>query len=454
MKDKTELIKATGAIHLQNKMTLLQRRVWNLLLRNAYEDLLDKDEHEVGLAELEDALEYSSRNRQHLKDSLEAMVGNSVKWNILHRDYGMEWGVAALLAEARIKGRVCTYQYSSTLRKLLYNPKLYARINLKIQNQFKNAHALALWELCVDCLDESTNYGESPWLNVEEFRELMGISKREYRQFKDLSKYVIKTPVEEINRLTDFNISIEYQRLGRKVVAIKFRVRRVEKLPAPNPGQRRLFPDTDTPTIVQELVGVGLSEEDAAEIWEKQWEYITTTRPPANSEDFSFYVREKIDLLKRQQASGKVESPTGFLLTAIKRNYTNRAFAEAEKQKKAEQATAYAAKRKHQLLALQGEKDRLEREHASTVHALCQEIIEEMANGVSHIMTAVLAEEPHYKQLYESHLSPLENYQSHHFLALEVDDKLMQHYPERFQTVNDDYAARRTTLDKKIAALS
>ena len=54
-------------------------------------------------------------------------------------------------------------------------------------------------------------------------------------------------------------------------------------------------------------------------------------------------LREKIDLLKRRQAQGKVESPTGFLLSAIKHNYPHPDFVRvAKKQRQAVQDRAEA----------------------------------------------------------------------------------------------------------------
>ena len=42
-----EVIKASPAIQIQGKMTHLQRRAWNVLLANAYNELPDKDIHKT-----------------------------------------------------------------------------------------------------------------------------------------------------------------------------------------------------------------------------------------------------------------------------------------------------------------------------------------------------------------------------------------------------------------------
>ena len=47
-----EVIKASPAIHIQSKITHLQRRAWNVLLANAYDELPNRDIHRVSIAEL------------------------------------------------------------------------------------------------------------------------------------------------------------------------------------------------------------------------------------------------------------------------------------------------------------------------------------------------------------------------------------------------------------------
>jgi hypothetical protein len=64
---------------------------------------------------------------------------------------------------------------------------------------------------------------------------------------------------------------------------------------------------------------------------------------------FLHYVREKVDLLKRRQASGKVESSTGFLLEAIRKNYANPEFATAEQQKEAQRRRGAKGARERKL---------------------------------------------------------------------------------------------------------
>ena len=94
-----EVIKASPAIQIQSKITHLQRRAWNVLLANAYNELPNTDIHHVSVSELARKLGYASNDIDHLKETLEALVDCKVEWNLLDKDKVEEWGVASLLAE-------------------------------------------------------------------------------------------------------------------------------------------------------------------------------------------------------------------------------------------------------------------------------------------------------------------------------------------------------------------
>ena len=81
-----------------------------------------------------------------------------------------------------------------------------------MQNRFDSKHAQMLWELCTDYLDPSRGCGETPFLLLDTYRDLMGVEPHEYPEFKEFNRRVIKGPVEEINRVTDFNVTVAYRR--------------------------------------------------------------------------------------------------------------------------------------------------------------------------------------------------------------------------------------------------
>ena len=65
-----EVIKASPAIQIESKITYLQRRAWNVLLANAYNELPNKDIHRVSVSELAKKLSFNSRDYDHLKRNI------------------------------------------------------------------------------------------------------------------------------------------------------------------------------------------------------------------------------------------------------------------------------------------------------------------------------------------------------------------------------------------------
>ena len=227
-----EVIKHSATVQVTNTVPLLARRLWNVLLARAYDDLPHWETvrvHRVPVGEVLDALGTTTRNTDHLKDLLMALATTPVEWNVLGKDQVEEWGVSALLAEAKIKSGQVEFSYGPTLRERLHNPRLYVRISLSIQNRFASKHSLALYELCVDYLDVARRRGETPWIALDRYRTMMGIEDGQYARFAQLNQRVVKPSVKEVNKRSDVAVSVEYQKDGRAVVALKFKVRPVER---------------------------------------------------------------------------------------------------------------------------------------------------------------------------------------------------------------------------------
>ena len=88
-----EVIKASPAIQIQSKISLLQRRAWNVLLANAYNALPDKDIHSVSMVELAAKLGFDSGNQEYLKEVLRSLRSCEVEWNLLNKDNKQVWGL-------------------------------------------------------------------------------------------------------------------------------------------------------------------------------------------------------------------------------------------------------------------------------------------------------------------------------------------------------------------------
>ena len=314
-----EVIKASPAIQIQSKISLLQRRAWNVLLANAYNELPDKDIYTVSMVELAAKLGFNSGNRNYLKEVLRSLVDCTVEWNILGKDKEEEWVVASLLASARIKDGICTYGFAPHLRPKLHNPRIYAKLNLRLQNRFKNQYALVLWEVCFDYFDTDRDQGETPFIPLETFKEMIGLEADEYPVFGFLNRDVIKPAIQEINDLTDYLVEVEQKRLGRRIAELKFRITKVKQLPV----QESLFPDIENlPPVAVELIQAEIDRKVAQKIADQDWDFVNPQKlpEPGTYPDFLMYVAEKIEISRH---AAEVKNRGGFLVEAIRENYQN-----------------------------------------------------------------------------------------------------------------------------------
>ena len=290
-----EFVKASPAIQIQSKISLLQRRAWNVLLANAYNELPNQEIHHVSMVELAAKLGFDSKNEDYLKDVLRQLRKCEVEWNLLSKDNKQKWGVAGLLASVEIEDGICTYAFAPHLRLKLYNPRVYAKLNLRLQNRFKKQYALVLWELCFDYFDTEREQGETPFISLDMFRDLLGIGSDEYPAFSILNRAVIKPAVKEINKETDYLVEVEQKRSGRRIAELKFRITKVKEFPV----QESLFPDIENlPPVAVELVQARIDREVALKIAAQEWEYVNPEKlPPSGAyPDFLAYIAEKIEM--------------------------------------------------------------------------------------------------------------------------------------------------------------
>ena len=314
-----EVIKASPAIQIQSKITHLQRRAWNVLLANAYNELPNTDIHHVSVSELARKLGYASNDIDHLKETLEALVDCKVEWNLLDKDKVEEWGVASLLAEARIKDGICTYAYPPYLRQKLHNPRIYTKLNLRLQNRFTSRYALILWEVCFDYFDTDRDQGETPFIPLETFKTLMGLEETDYPVYKVLNQSVIKPAIKEINDLTDYHVEVEQKRFRRRIAELKFRITKVKQLPV----QESVFPDIENlPRVAVELVQVEIDRKVALQIADAEWDFVSPEKlPERRAVTLIFWghvISEKIEMSLYAVA---VKNRGGFIIEAIRENY-------------------------------------------------------------------------------------------------------------------------------------
>lgn len=212
------LKKHAAAIHCSGELSLVERKLSNILLLNAYDDLLNKDVHSIPTKHLFTMMGWGeSNNVEGLKITLKSLMSTIIEFNLMG-DGGEVWQAMTLLSSASLAEGECRYSYAKDLAVKFYKPEIFAVINIAIQKQFKSNYALTLYENCVRFI----KVGSTGWWDLATFRKIMGAKSDTYDEFKRLSSFVIKKAMDEINSVSEIRLAVDYKRENRKVIALRF----------------------------------------------------------------------------------------------------------------------------------------------------------------------------------------------------------------------------------------
>lgn len=258
--------KPVQVIHSKPKtsLSLLHRKLANAWLKNASETEPDADGWwSIHIATMMREIDFNSNNRNYLIDSSRALMGIIFEWDVIAPEEKRKiWKASVLFNEVEIDTEMIRYQISRQLRDQVITPEMYALIDFNIQNRFRRAASLALYEHCYR-FEKIHRTAEVEW---QLFRDiLMGESSdaKSYQEYKVFKDKVLKVAIAEVNSVSDITIEMNEKRLGRRVQAISFTVTRNETRTKENVDDEQAMLD------VGEMVRMGLLQSEARALSKK-----------------------------------------------------------------------------------------------------------------------------------------------------------------------------------------
>lgn len=230
-KDSQEMRKAVEAIAVtprSGRITLLARRVFNILLYHAQLQGAHRETYRLALNQLLTDSRFESNNTEILKEHLRQMVATNVEWH----SPGRSWEVASLLASAKLeKGEDghsvwIEWAYAPTIREKLVKPEVYTRMTLEMITLLRTYAGAALYEIAL-------RYRTSPqgftmredwqwWVPVLTGNPDIDPDKLEYKYFK---RDTINPAINEVNTLQDeLKVTLYEHKEGRRVKQLQFHI--------------------------------------------------------------------------------------------------------------------------------------------------------------------------------------------------------------------------------------
>ncbi len=218
-KERQIVKKHSAAVQISNTITALQRKAFDYMLKQAITQYKAIKEGKIKIdskfiskfyVPKKELIKYLGlgENYTFLKEQLEKLTTTSVKYNLLHKDKGYEWGAFNLLAGVSFtekEGHV-VFSFPHQIVDRIIEPRIYAILDLAVIKGLKSKYAIALYEFLMDYKDSP----RIPKLSVDYFKELMGVQKEAYRSFSLLRKRVIDRAVNELNQNSEIPFSVSY----------------------------------------------------------------------------------------------------------------------------------------------------------------------------------------------------------------------------------------------------
>jgi hypothetical protein len=197
-------------------LTLFDRRVFNLLLGNAWERIEEDVEHSIRKKDLRGSHEGSER----LDDTIGRLMGARVVVQ-LERD-GKPYSRSVPLLEhldqpIRGDGKVY-YQFPRKLRNLISDSHIFARIEKDVMLALSSKYALALYEVVQKRGNLSHQWTET--FDVQRMRELLGVPDDKLKAYKSFKQRALIPAIEEVDGLSSYGVNFIEVKKGRKVEAI------------------------------------------------------------------------------------------------------------------------------------------------------------------------------------------------------------------------------------------
>ncbi len=298
-----EIKKPIEAIQCKNTFSLLQRKMYNVLLANAIGNLRADVTHRIQMGVLCKFMGYASRDYDTIKNRFRELRRMEIEWDIINEKGNNVWTTTSPLSLARvIEGEgICEYEFANGLIPYLDRPAQYAKFSLVIQSKFKSSYGLALYENC----ERYRKIGCTKSFEISTFRKLMGVKENEYPEFFALKRRVIDKAVKEVNQYATFDIEPEYEKVGKQTTKIKFRIK-VKNIEIEAANELKENDESELTTLLKQVFD--LSDKEITKLFNK----------------FGInYINEKVAYVLNTSAykNGTINNVGGYLTTTINNDY-------------------------------------------------------------------------------------------------------------------------------------
>jgi hypothetical protein len=195
-------------------LSLHDRRIFNLLIENAWSEIGENKTHRIAISKLRGP---HHKGGEMVADSIKALMTCLVE--VPTTDVNGKPAILAMqllgpttrTTDENSPHALVEYEFHEKLRRVIKESRYWGRIKSHVMFTFTSKYALALYEAV--CLRANLRVCEQDF-SVDDFRVLLGVDPGRYDLFKNLKLRVLDPAVTEVNALSDFNVEVDTLRDG------------------------------------------------------------------------------------------------------------------------------------------------------------------------------------------------------------------------------------------------
>ncbi|MBT9246501.1 replication initiation protein (plasmid) [Gemmobacter fulvus] len=200
-------------------LTLNDRRIYNLLLENAWEAIDKPVTHVIAKAALRGSHNSNDRVGESLERLMSAIVRVAVIWDGEPAIERVQL-LGGNLESARGDGLV-EYEIPARLRKIIGNSAVFARLQREVMFALSSKYALTLYEMVQK--RGNLRWKASEKFTIEALRSILGVPKGKLTTWSNLKLRALDPAVREVSVLSDYIVEIDAIKTGRAVTHAELR---------------------------------------------------------------------------------------------------------------------------------------------------------------------------------------------------------------------------------------
>lgn len=304
IKKNYNVVQSNALIEARYTMTVPEIRIFLLTLTQIQRD---DDDFELYRIRVRDLIDASGNSSESIYNEMDELTNKLMQRYLTIRN-GNKFKKIAFASYVEYdgdKGEIEFRPDPALKPHLIDLKKQFTIVDIRNVLALSSTHYIRIYQLLKQYENIPT---KERIIDVNELKEMLGL-KNQYKNFSDFERFVLLRAQKSLTKKCDITFEFERIKKGRKVIAIKFFIKRLREAPLPKVPPPTLFDDIEaTPApspspVIDALLFMGIEKPEADKL---------ATKLPKE------VILNTINYVKDKDSKGEVDRPKAYLLKTLK----------------------------------------------------------------------------------------------------------------------------------------